>query len=261
MLLPFSMSLWAAKPGGDADDGALGGHLIDWPRSSQKKRAMLRRLFDSFDRGSIDVAAPLKEEFERFRIERGALLIEHALFEALHAARLHAGDDWNWQSWPTQWRDPQSRAVRDFATTNQREIIFHSFLQWIADRSLGEAQKKVTQAGMRVGLLADFAVGTDPAGSAVWSRQKDVLVGLQIGAPPDLLNANGQNWGLTTFSPRALALNGYGPFLASLRACLRHAGGVRIDHAMGLMRLWVVPDGAEASEGAYLSIRSKISCA
>jgi 4-alpha-glucanotransferase len=106
---------------------------------------------------------------------------------------------------------------------------------------------------MCVGLLADFAVGTDPAGSAVWSKQEDVLVGLQIGAPPDLLNTNGQDWALTTFSPRALAVNGYAPFLAPLRACLRHAGGVRIDHAMGLMRLWVVPDGAKASEGAYLS--------
>jgi 4-alpha-glucanotransferase len=243
---------WAAKPRVDADDGALAGDLIDWTRSSQKKRTMFRQLFDAFDQGP-DVAASLKKDFEQFRIARGALLAEHALFESLHAARLQAGDDWNWRSWPAQWRDPQSRAVRDFAAANHREIGFHSFLQWIADRSLGKAQRKVTQAGMRVGLLADFAVGTDPAGSAVWSKQDDVLVGLQIGAPPDLLNTNGQNWGLTTFSPRALALNGYAPFLAPLRACLRHAGGVRIDHAMGLMRLWVVPDGAEASEGAYLS--------
>jgi 4-alpha-glucanotransferase len=100
--------------------------------------------------------------------------------------------------------------------------------------------------------VADFAGGTNPAGSAAWSKQKDVLVGLQIGAPPDLFNTGGQNWGITTFSPGALASNGYAPFIAALRACLRHAGGVRIDHAMGLMRLWVVPNGSQASEGAYL---------
>ena len=173
--------------------------------------------------------------------------------EALHAASLRAGRDWNWQNWPAHWRDPQSSAVREFASENEREFLFHSFLQWIADRSLAVAQQKITQAGMRIGFLADFAVGTNPAGSSAWSKQKDVLVGLQIGAPPDLFNTSGQNWGLTTFSPRALATGGFAPFVAALRACLRHAGGVRIDHAMGLMRLWVVPRGAEASEGDYLS--------
>ena len=90
-------------------------------------------------------------------------------------------------------------------------------------------------------------------GSNAWSSQNDVLVGLQIGAPPDLFNAVGQNWGLTTFSPRALSIHGFGPFIAVLRASMGHAGGVRLDHAMGLMRLWVVPQGAKASEGAYLS--------
>jgi 4-alpha-glucanotransferase len=245
---------WAAKLRRevDADDSASGNGLIDWPRSSQKKLTFFRRLFVAFSQGSTDVAAALKE-FEEFRTARGAPLTEHALFEALQAARLQSGNGTNWQNWPAQWRDPNSPAVQDFAAVNRGDIEFHAFLQWIADRSLGDAQKRVTQAGMRVGLLADFAVGMDPAGSAVWSRQEDVLVGLQIGAPPDMLNANGQNWGLTTFSPRALTKSGYAPFLAPLRACLRHAGGVRIDHAMGLMRLWVVPDGAQASEGAYLS--------
>jgi 4-alpha-glucanotransferase len=227
--------------------------LIDWPRSSQEKMAVFRQLFDAFDHESADVAAGAKEEFAAFRTERGSLLAEHALFEALHAARFKAGDGGNWQNWPAQWRDPEGRAVREFAAGNEREIMYHCFLQWIADRSLAVSQSKLRQAGMRIGLLADFAVGTDPAGSSGWSRQKDVLVGLQIGAPPDSLNTRGQNWGLTTFSPRALTANGFAPFLAPLRACLRHAGGVRIDHAMGLMRLWVVPNGAEASDGAYLS--------
>ena len=106
---------------------------------------------------------------------------------------------------------------------------------------------------MRIGLVGDLAVGMDPAGSHAWSRQRDILLGLAIGAPPDLFNPRGQNWGLTGFSPRALEDGGFTPFIATLRAVLRHAGGLRIDHAMGLSRLWLVPEGADPAEGAYLA--------
>jgi len=106
---------------------------------------------------------------------------------------------------------------------------------------------------MAAGLISDLAVGMDGAGSHAWSRPMDVLTGVTIGAPPDLLAQDGQTWGLTTFSPTALRAQGYAPFLATVRAALRHAGGVRIDHAIGLEHLWVTPEGAKASEGAYLS--------
>jgi 4-alpha-glucanotransferase len=105
---------------------------------------------------------------------------------------------------------------------------------------------------MRIGLISDLAVGTDGGGSHAWSRQDEMLIGLSIGAPPDLLGPLGQDWGLTAFSPRGLVGHGYGAFLEMLRAALRHAGGVRIDHVMGLQRLWVLPEGARALEGAYL---------
>jgi 4-alpha-glucanotransferase len=152
-----------------------------------------------------------------------------------------------------EWRDPHSPTVRAFAAQHGTEILFHSFLQWIAARSMAQAQQTATHAGMRVGLIADLAVGINIGGSEAWSGQGDVLTGLQIGAPPDLFNSSGQNWGLTTLSPRALLNRGFSSFIATLRACLRQAGGVRIDHVMGLMRLWVIPHGAEATEGAYLS--------
>ena len=150
-------------------------------------------------------------------------------------------------------RDPFGAAARGFAKKNEGEVLFYSFLQWIADRSFAAAQRQAVAAGMRVGLIADLAIGMSGGGSYAWANQSDLLGGLQIGAPPDLFNVNGQNWGLTTFSPRALANGGFAPFIATLRACMRHAGGVRIDHAMGFMRLWVVPHGAAASEGAYLA--------
>ena len=106
---------------------------------------------------------------------------------------------------------------------------------------------------MRIGLIGDLAVGMDPNGSHAWSRQSDILLGLTIGAPPDLLNPRGQDWGLTGFSPRAMEENGFAPFLATLRAAMRHVGGIRVDHAMGLARLWLIPEGASPADGAYLN--------
>jgi 4-alpha-glucanotransferase len=230
--------------------------LIDWPRASRLKMAMFRRLFEQCLVGEFSnrQANALADDFLEFRSQSGAPLAAHALFEALHAARLRAdAQAWNWQDWPPEWRNPSGRSVRDFAAAHEHELLFHAFLQWLADRSFADAQKKAIDAGMRIGLIADLAVGMHVSGSATWSEQSGVLTGLQIGAPPDLFNPVGQNWGLTTFSPRALVTGGYASFIATLRAAMRHAGGVRIDHAMGLMRLWVTPIGAKPSEGAYLA--------
>ena len=148
---------------------------------------------------------------------------------------------------------PGERGHENFAESHESEVLFHCFLQWIADRAFAAAQREARQAGIRLGLIADLAVGISNAGSQAWTNQNDILIDLEIGAPPDVYNAKGQNWGLTTFSPRALSADGFAPFIATLQACLRHSGGLRIDHAMGLRRLWVVPRGADANEGAYLA--------
>lgn len=223
--------------------------LIDWPAASIAKYALLRRIFDSFLDGA-DWDGPLGADFGRFRADRGALLYEHACFEALQAARMPQRE---WREWPTDLRDPRGAAVAFFADSQIEELLFHQFLQWIADRSLAAAQEVARQSGMRIGLIGDLAVGMDPAGSHAWSRQKDMLLGLTIGAPPDLLNPRGQNWGLTGFSPRAIEENGFAPFLATLRAAMRHVGGIRVDHAMGLARLWLIPEGASPADGVYLN--------
>jgi 4-alpha-glucanotransferase len=231
-------------------------HLIDWPESARAKNSIFHCLFEDFAATDLVAATPtpLAADFARFQAEGSTLLEDHACFEALHAERLRVDTTaWSWSEWPVQWRDPHSDAVRAFAAQNKNEIAFHCFLQWIADRSLAAAQDQAKRAGMRIGLVADLAVGMSGAGSHAWTSQQDILVGLEIGAPPDQYNTKGQNWGLTTFSPRALSRGGFAPFIATLRACLRHAGGVRIDHAMGLLRLWVVPRGADPSQGAYLT--------
>ena len=150
-------------------------------------------------------------------------------------------------------RDPGSAAIAVFTASNQQEVMFHCFLQWLADRSLRAAQRRAIQSGMRIGLIGDLAVGMDAAGSHAWSRQGEILGGMSIGAPPDLLNPRGQDWGLTGFSPRALVDGGFAPFIATMRAVLRNMGGIRIDHAMGLTRLWLIPEGADPADGAYLA--------
>ncbi|MGB7036890.1 MAG: 4-alpha-glucanotransferase [Xanthobacteraceae bacterium] len=228
--------------------------LIDWTQSGRVKLAIFRSLFEDFS--ATDLAAnptPLAADFAQFRASGGKLLENHARFEALQA-QMRQGDPsrFSWTDWPHEWRDPNGASVREFADKNENEIAFHCFLQWLVDRSFASAQRGAKHAGMRIGLIGDLAVGMSGAGSHAWSSQQDILTGLEIGAPPDLYNAKGQNWGLTTFSPRALIDGGFAPFIATLRAGLRHAGGLRIDHAMGLLRLWVVPCGADAQDGAYL---------
>jgi 4-alpha-glucanotransferase len=130
---------------------------------------------------------------------------------------------------------------------------YYAFLQWLADSAFAAAQRAAKDAGMRIGLITDMAIGLDRGGAQVGADPGAFLTDLSIGAPPDFFNPNGQDWGLTSFSPQGLVTRGFAPFIETLRASMRHAGGVRIDHAMGLMRLWLVPRGVSPAEGAYLA--------
>jgi 4-alpha-glucanotransferase len=226
--------------------------LIDWAESTAAKLALMRALFD--DLGDDLDAGDFGDALARFRARGSVLLEKHARFEAIHAWHLQKDRSrWNWRSWPKPWQDPDSEEVRAFSQAHRREVAFHVFLQWLADASLAAAQTRTREVGMGIGLISDLAVGMDAGGSHAWSQQTDILVGLNVGAPPDLFNPQGQNWGLTTFAPWALRTTHFAPFLATLRAATRHAGGVRIDHAMGLTRLWLVPEDASPAEGAYLT--------
>lgn len=229
--------------------------LIDWPEAAARKFRLFRRLFDSFyPKIDAKLDDDMVRAFRTFRAAGGDLLEQHARFEAIYADRRQIDpNQTDWRTWPIELRDPKNSTVSVFAATHAREITFHIFLQWIADRSFAAVQKTAKASDMRIGLIADLAVGMEAGGSQAWSRQDESLVGLTVGAPPDLFNPNGQSWGLTTFSPLALQATAFAPFLAIMRAALRNAGGVRIDHVMGLTRLWLIPDGASPSEGAYLA--------
>ncbi|MBB2201493.1 4-alpha-glucanotransferase [Gluconacetobacter tumulisoli] len=222
--------------------------LIDWPRAASLRLQILRGLYDDH------VRALPPAEMTAFIQAQGQPLYQHAVFEALHAQQLRRGPrGGNWRIWPTALRSPDNPEVARFAGERRHEVGFHLFLQWLAARSLGQAGRTAQEAGMKIGLIADLAVGTDPAGSQCWMRQDEFLIGASVGAPPDPLGPIGQNWGLTTFSPGGMCAHGYRAFIETLRATLARQGGVRIDHVMGLERLWIIPEGGAPTDGAYLS--------
>ena len=242
-----------AAGAGDAWSNLEALPLIDWPNAVTLKLKVLRTLYENFCAHERARNAPRALEFHGFCERAGRALEDHARFEALQAWQLsQEGGNGHWRNWPPALRDPRSPEVEAFAEANRHEVDFHLFLQWLAAKGLSHAQHAARDAGMAVGLIADLAVGCDSAGSHAWSYCDDMLQGVSVGAPPDLFNQAGQAWGLTTFSPRAMRTQGFSAFIDMLRAAFAHAGGIRIDHILGLRRLWLVPEGESARNGAYL---------
>lgn len=223
-------------------------HLVDWPRAADARHRLLQALYHDFSQGEH----PLREDFDSFREAGGQALEHHCRFQVLQAEAMARGLGADWRTWPPAWHDPYHPEVEAFASTHPAQVEFHAFCQWLTERGLQRVQDAARGNGMAVGLIADLAVGADGAGSQAWSRQDELLAELTVGAPPDILNRSGQDWGICAFSPEGLRRNGYRAFIEMLRANLAHAGGLRIDHVMGLRRLWLIPRGARPSEGAYL---------
>lgn len=178
--------------------------------------------------------------FARYRREQGPALREFGTFCAL-AERHGAG----WQGWPTEYRRPESADVARFAAERADRIGFHEWLQWLIDEQLARAAPALR-------LMQDLPIGVDPGGADAWAWQDVLTTGASVGAPPDHHSTGGQDWGLPPFVPHRLAAHGYEPFIQTIRAGLRHAGGLRIDHVMGLFRLFWVPRGLTPHEGAYV---------
>ena len=229
----------AGLPPLGADAGAA---LIDWADALPRRLAELRKVF----------AALTPAQLARVTSPDDAMLHRHALFDALDCHfRPHGAH--GWRDWPAAFRDPAGEAATRFAAENPDEIAFHLFVQWLARQGLAASQAAAKGAGMGIGLIGDLAVGVDPSGSDAWSLRHAMLDGLTIGAPPDPLGPLGQNWSITGFSPEGLRASAYAPWIAMIRAGLAAGGGLRIDHAFGLARLWVIPEGGATRDGAYLS--------
>src|SRR4029079_2232029 len=188
-----------------------------------------------------------RQDFETYRRERGPALERFAAFETLRG--LHPLP---WTDWPKEWRQPDDKAMAHLRERHSHEIGFHEFLQWNAERQLERCRDIARQRGMAIGLYLDIAVGVDGAGADAWMDQNSMLNGLSVGAPPDQYNPLGQDWGLTAYNPHGLVHDRFEAFRRMLRAAMRHAGAIRIDHVMGLMLLYVIPQVRGAQDGVSL---------
>lgn len=182
--------------------------------------------------------------FEAWRAEGGEPLQRWAIF-CLLTERFGPG----WQGWPAEYRDPAGAAVARAAAESADRVAFHAWIQWCFDRQLEAASAPLRR-------IADMPVGVDPGGFDAWDWQAQLAIGATVGAPPDRFNIAGQDWGLPPFIPPALRAAGYRPFIDTIRAQLRHAGGLRIDHVLGLFRLWWIPAGHGPAQGAYVRYRT-----
>jgi 4-alpha-glucanotransferase len=218
---------------------------VDYVAVAGLKWRALRSAFVAF---KTKASAGRKEDFAKFRAERGALLSHFACFEVLrHKFKTP------WWEWPAEWRQPDDgkcAKLRDGADAS--EIEFVEFVQWNADRQLAACSALADHLGMRVGLYLDIAVGVQSNGFDAWNEQEAISRHLGVGAPPDPLNTAGQDWGLAGFNATGLEQRSFEPFRQMLQASMRHAGAVRLDHVMGLKRLYLVPRGFGAADGVYV---------
>jgi 4-alpha-glucanotransferase len=221
--------------------------LVDYPAVAAQKWRGLRAAFEHF----ADNPAPgRREDFDEFCKERGALLEGFACFEVLRH-RFKAP----WWEWPDEWRKPDARKCAEFSGgPDKSEVAFVKFVQWTADRQLSACKVLARQLGMKVGLYLDVAVGVQSDGFDAWNEQVAISRHLAVGAPPDPLNTLGQNWGLAGFNAAGLEMTSFEPFRKMLRASMRHAGAIRLDHVLGLRRLYLVPHGFAAKDGAYVQM-------
>lgn len=185
--------------------------------------------------------------FRAYCANEGEGLLAHATFCVLSEA---LGRDW--RVWPEEYQDPASPEVLRFRAENTAEIDFHSWLQWCTDEQLRAAQAAAVDAGMELGIVHDLAVGVSPAGSDAWSLGSALARGVNVGAPPDQFTQLGQDWGQPPLRPDRLAELAYQPYRDLVAGILRHSGGVRVDHIIGLFRLWWVPQGMPATQGTYV---------
>ena len=219
--------------------------VVDYVAVAELKWAALRQAFANF---SASPALERWRDFEAFRKEQGALLSRFACFEALR--HRFAGP---WWQWPEEWRAPDDAKCAELREgEDAREVEFVEFVQWTAARQLLGCKLLAERLGMKVGLYLDVAVGVQSDGFDAWNEQEAISRLLGVGAPPDLLNTLGQDWGLAGFNAAGLERRSFEPFRDMLRASMRYAGAIRLDHVLGLKRLYLVPRGFRADNGAYV---------
>ncbi|MBU6461686.1 MAG: 4-alpha-glucanotransferase [Proteobacteria bacterium] len=223
------------------------GDIVDYATVAKLKWQALGSAFEKF---KSDAATDNRREFEQFRAERGPALARFACFEVLRHKFQKP-----WWDWPEPWRQPdEARCAALRQGKDGAAIEFVEFVQWIADRQLRDCRDLAARLGMKVGLYLDVAVGVQSDGFDAWNEQAAISRHLAVGAPPDALNTAGQNWGLAGFNAAGLLMTSFAPFREMLRASMRYAGAIRLDHVLGLKRLYLVPHGFAANNGVYVKM-------
>lgn len=227
--------------------------LVDYEEVAEAKLPILKGLYEHFRKQHLVPKSERGQSFRAFQARGGEALYAYGVFESLYE-HFHRQDPdiWGWPVWPDAYRDPELEAVAEFASAHQEQVEFFQYLQWQADLQLGAVGRRSMELGLKVGLYEDLAVSVNAVGAETWVHQDLYALGARIGAPPDDFNLNGQDWGLPPLIPEKLIEAAYAPIIATLRANMRHGGALRIDHVMGLMRLFWVPPGKTPAEGAYV---------
>jgi 4-alpha-glucanotransferase len=218
--------------------------LIDYDGVAALKRRALRAAHRVFRR---DAPPDRRAAFAGFRRARHPTLARFAAFEALQ--RRWPGP---WWEWPAEWRNPDDQAIERLRHDAGDELELHEYVQWIADHQLMACRDRARALGLPIGLYVDVAVGVCADGFDAWTAPDAIVRTLTVGAPPDQLNTVGQNWGLAGFSGVGLQASGFQPFREMLRASMRYAGAIRLDHVLGLKRLYFIPAGLPPDQGAYV---------
>lgn len=227
--------------------------LVDYQGVAAAKLFVLEQLYGHFRRRHLERDTERARAFRQFQRHGGTTLRDYALYEALYEhCHTQDPDAWSWMQWPEAYRDPGSAAVTQFGREHAERIEFYEYLQWQAELQLSRVADRLRELDLGVGLYLDLAVSVDGGGVDVWRSQSLYVDGVNVGAPPDDYNRGGQDWGLPPYNPQRLQQSAYAPFIGVLRENMQHAGALRIDHVMGLMRLFWIPHGRGAVEGSYV---------
>jgi len=226
--------------------------FVEYERVSALKLRFLKLLFVQFLR-EWRGGSQRSREFDAFCAREGDLLKRFAICCALDEYLHQRNPDlWLWPDWPREYRDPASAETRAFAKKHWRAVMFYQYLQWQIDAQLRDAQARTRTSGMPIGLYHDLALATDQFGSDLWAHRPFFTSGCRVGAPPDDFAPKGQDWGFPPPNSQRHFEDGYRLFADSIRRNCRHGGALRIDHVMRLFRLYWIPDGSDATEGAYV---------
>jgi 4-alpha-glucanotransferase len=224
---------------------------IDYEKTGQLKELILRRAFECFYEIHYKKNSQRYKEFRHYLSIEGKCVESFATFHAIQDLFKKEKNVYSWQQWPEAYHDPKGDAVKVFRKEHEKEVLYYIYIQWLINDQLLKITSHCKETGMKIGLYHDLAVGAIAAGSDAWNYQ-EIIGDADVGAPPDDFNPQGQNWGFPPMIPDKLKETGYELFIDTIRKNMKYGGALRIDHALGLYRLFWIPSGMSPNYGAYL---------